>query len=267
LPTAIFDTLAPSRTRTDGRAIVSAGLLKRVLPTAFFGQDVVAMAGDDEKTWLLYAETASSLTRLYQHSAQQKRDAYNAGYKAALETVLQFAVKECSDGQTNTVAAATLINFILPQMQREAAMSAAEREGRPAASAPGPTSPFVPHAQHGAQVRAGAVGIGDNGSAHGAMPAASQSAAFLAAPAHFAMQSGGNTSTPGSQPAWLAAPHMVAAYDVDSARHQSGFGFAPPRKRNADATDWMDGGHADGALQLFGELPTDWPVWSKRGRH
>ena len=77
---------------------------------------------------MLYADAASSLTRLYQHGAQQKRDAYNAGYKAALETVLQFAVKECSDGQTNTVAAATLINFILPQMQ-------------PATSAPAPPSP------------------------------------------------------------------------------------------------------------------------------
>jgi hypothetical protein len=225
------------------------------------------MAGDDEKTWLLYAETASSLTRLYQHGAQQKRDAYNAGYKAALESVLQFAVKECSDGQTNTVAAATLINFILPQMQREAA-GAAEREGRAAASAPAPTSPFAPHAPHGAQARAAAVGVGDAGLA---MPAACASAAFLGAPAHFAAQDSGHACTAPSQPAWPAPPHAAAAaYDAadGGARQPSGgFCFAPPRKRNADATDWMDGGYADGALQPFGQLPPDWPVWSKRGRH
>jgi len=88
----------------------------------------------DEKTWQLYSEAAASLTRFLRHVPQQKKEAhasgYSAGYKAALEDVLQFTVQKCSTESSNTLDAASLVNFLL--MQRENRSDDPSRQAGPA---------------------------------------------------------------------------------------------------------------------------------------
>jgi hypothetical protein len=219
--------------------------------------------GDEEKTWLLYADAASSLTRLYQHGSHQKRDGFNAGYKAALEATLQFTVKQCTERQSNAVPAATLINYILPQLQRDA-QAAPERESRPPAPAATPTAPAAPHAsaQHVPQASSSLLN-------HPAQAAAQQQG-FASTGPQLGAQDDTHDSGDAHQLGW---PAVTGADDALAGGAQGGFGVGQlslqPRKRNTEAADWMgtDGGHVDGALLQSGQLPPEWPPAWKRGRH
>lgn len=221
---------------------------------------------EDEKQWALYAEAASSLTRLHQHSAQQKRDAHNAGYKAALEAVLQYTVKECTHTQANTICAASLINFILPELHRDAPGSA-ERDGRPGAPHAPPAPPpsaqdlgMGPHAPHARGDGAGAP--------HAAFGASAPPDGRAGSPHCFAQAaSAASVAAQGAASAVGFAYGAAAAAPAGGAAASAG-GLV--RKRSSEHTaDWMDGGAASaGAMQPYGHLPPEWPpLWSKRGRH
>lgn len=72
----------------------------------------------EDRSWQLYSEAATSLTRLYHHGAQQRRESYAAGHKAALETVLHHVASHASGGPESTVKVGPLMNLIAAQMQR-----------------------------------------------------------------------------------------------------------------------------------------------------
>lgn len=222
---------------------------------------------EEQKGWALYGDAASSLTRLYQHSVQQKRDAYNAGFKAALEAVLAHAVKECTDTQSNTICAASLINFILPQLNRDASDGRTASQGAPTTS-PSPSGSNST-AQHGVPQARGDATCAQQAAAFGAptvQPVADGRASHSPWPSH-----AGSAHTASAQgPATAQAAGFV--YGATPALAGGGGANAGGlvRKRSADQTaDWMDGGATGaGVIQPFGQLPPEWPpLWSKRGRH
>lgn len=193
----------------------------------------------EQTDWQLYSDAATSLTKLYQHGAQQRRDAYISGYKAALEAVLQFAVKHCSDESSNTIDAASLINFVLPQLQQAAN---GQHSDRPDSKQPTPPP--------------GADGVGQDATSMHTGPERPLTAGGFGAPNHSAR-------APESSP-WevtSSAPQLFQAA-------VSGSADAPlaPRKRCVaelgDDTALVEGGH-----ELHNPLD-GWPsAWAKRGRH